>query len=170
MPLDYGSGGNKFSAHVHGCPKGQPLCQRIEPSVSLNANAYLNFKDYYNTVLYSIRLLLNCSYFKTIFFRSYLWDSSGLQDYWRKKLAPQVNQCRLKYNSRGGSAQVIKDLAVRFKLQQYYLAFLLLFTGFVFAFIQFIRERIAWNSIPIIDDVDDQQIKGQMTDRPFSLG
>ena len=102
--------------------------------------------------MYSIRLLLNLKLFS---FRSYLWDSFGLQDYWRRKLAPRVDQCRLKYNSRGGSAQVIKDLAVRFKLQQYYLAFVLLFTGFALAFIQFIRERIAWNAIPIIDDVDD---------------
>ena len=75
-----------------------------------------------------------------VLFRSLWYAEFGLMDHWLKKLAPRADQCRLDYNSRGGTVQVSK--LAPFKLTQFYLVFLVLLVGYVMAFIQFIRERL----------------------------
>lgn len=75
--------------------------------------------------------------------RSFWWHSFGLTLYWEKRLAPRAEQCRLDYNSRGGTVQ-ISQLAP-FKLEQFYFAFLVLFIGYILALLQFIRERLAYH-------------------------
>ena len=47
-------------------------------------------------------------------------------------------QCKLDYNHRGESIKLV-DRA-RLKLEQFYVAFIILFVGYVLALIQFIRE------------------------------
>ena len=71
--------------------------------------------------------------------RSFWWHAYGLSNYWNRKLAPRAELCRLNYNSAGESVKVagLEPL----KLKQFYLAFLLLITGYLLSFIVFMMER-----------------------------
>ena len=55
------------------------------------------------------------------------------------KLLPVPRQCLLQYNNKGESVQLV-DRA-RLKLEQFTVAFAVLFIGYVLALLQFIRER-----------------------------
>ena len=72
-----------------------------------------------------------------------MYSSLGFTDYWVKKLARRADQCRLDYNSRGGTVQMIQLAPL--KLNQFYLAFLVLFVGYILAMFQFVRERMKVN-------------------------
>ena len=52
--------------------------------------------------------------------------------------------CELKYNSKGYSTG-ISDPNTRLKLQQFYVAFLVLFFGCLIAFVQFMREKMHYH-------------------------
>jgi len=54
------------------------------------------------------------------------------------KLMAIPRQCLLQYNNAGESVQLVER--VRFKLEQFRVAFIVLFIGYVLALIQFIRE------------------------------
>jgi len=60
-------------------------------------------------------------------------------DYWIKKIFPSAPQCQLKYNSRGECVKIVDQ--ARLKLEQFYIAFAILFGGYVLALLQFLRER-----------------------------
>jgi len=64
----------------------------------------------------------------------------GLGNYWDNKLSPRSKECRLNYNNGDESVHVVDKS--RLKLEQFYLAFLVLFIGYCLALVQFIRERI----------------------------
>ena len=72
-------------------------------------------------------------------FRSISWHSLGLHTYWVKYYIPEATRCRLSYNSQGESVELVDQ--ARIQLKQFYLAFLVLFIGYVLAFFQFLRER-----------------------------
>jgi len=71
--------------------------------------------------------------------RSFLWHSLGLHNYWFKYYNPEATRCRLSYNSQGESVELVDQ--ARIQLKQFYLAFLVLFIGYILAFVQFTRER-----------------------------
>ncbi len=73
-------------------------------------------------------------------FRSFWWHSLGLQEYWKKKMVPKTPQCKLDYNNRGEAVQLVER--ARIKLEQFYVAFAVLFAGYFLALLQFIRERL----------------------------
>ncbi len=54
-------------------------------------------------------------------------------------MIPAPRQCLLQYNKNGEVVQLM-DLA-RLKLGQLYVAFIVLFVGYIMAFMQFLRER-----------------------------
>jgi len=54
-------------------------------------------------------------------------------------MVPVAKQCRLPYNSQGESVKLVDR--TRLKLEQFYLAFLILLIGYILAFIQLIREH-----------------------------
>jgi len=56
-----------------------------------------------------------------------------------KKTVPKTSQCNLQYNNNGEFVQLV-DRA-RLKLNQFYVAFGVLFAGYALAFVQFLRER-----------------------------
>ena len=58
------------------------------------------------------------------------------------KLMAIPHQCLLQYNKNGESVQLVDR--VRFKLEQFRVAFIVLFIGYFLALIQFIRERIIY--------------------------
>lgn len=67
--------------------------------------------------------------------RESLWFSdTGLSEYGKSK----NRQCQLKYNSKGIST---KRIGNRIKLEQFHLPFLILFGGYILAFMQFFREK-----------------------------
>ena len=90
---------------------------------------------------------LSYTFFINYNVRSTLWHSLGLQTYWRRHLQRQAPQCHLKYNSNGESVQLLDK--ARIKLEQLYVAFYVLFIGYVLALIQFLRERFIHNPYPI---------------------
>jgi len=53
----------------------------------------------------------------------------------------EAPQCILKYNIFGECVNVAGD-GVRLKLEQFYIAFGVLFGGYVLALLQFLRERL----------------------------
>ena len=55
------------------------------------------------------------------------------------KLMSAPHQCLLEYNNKGESVQVVER--VRLKLEQFTVAFVVLFIGYVLALLQFLRER-----------------------------
>ena len=70
-----------------------------------------------------------------------LWFTAfGLKEYWYGKYDKMPDLCRLKYNRKGVS--VNKRSNNRITLNQFYLPFLILFGGYLLAFIQFCRERL----------------------------
>ena len=75
----------------------------------------------------------------TKYIRSYLYHSMGFQRYWMQRLMPVPSQCLLQYNNQGESVQLVDG--VRLKLEQFYVAFVVLFVGYALALIQFLRER-----------------------------
>jgi len=78
--------------------------------------------------------------------RSYWWNSVGLQRYWMNKLMSAPRQCLLEYNNKGESVQVVER--VRLKLEQFTVAFVVLFIGYVLALLQFLRERFILRGRP----------------------
>ena len=52
---------------------------------------------------------------------------------------PGAPQCQLKYNNRGECVNVVDQ--ARLKLEQFYIAFGVLFGGLFLASLQFLRER-----------------------------
>ena len=67
------------------------------------------------------------------------YHAFGLGEYWIKKYSPSAPQCQLKYNSRGECVKIVDK--GRLKLEQFYIAFAVLFGGYVLALLQFMRER-----------------------------
>ena len=55
------------------------------------------------------------------------------------KLMPVPRQCLIQYNKNGESVELVER--VRLKLEQFTVAFIVLFVGYVLALIQFLRER-----------------------------
>ena len=74
-----------------------------------------------------------------LYYSSLYWHSFGAQEYWKKKWQPKAPQCRLKYNSNGETVQ-LADLT-RLKLEQFTVAFGVLFVGYCLSLMQFLRER-----------------------------
>ncbi len=70
---------------------------------------------------------------------SIVWHSLGLHTYWMRRFLPVAKQCRLRYNNQDESVKLVEQ--ARIQLKQFYLAFLVLFIGYILALIQFIRER-----------------------------
>ena len=54
-------------------------------------------------------------------------------------MMPGALQCQLKYNSWGECVSLVDQ--VRLKLEQFYIAFAVLFGGYVLALFQLLRER-----------------------------
>ncbi|KAK4005333.1 hypothetical protein OUZ56_007050 [Daphnia magna] len=72
--------------------------------------------------------------------REALWFIDvGLRAYWYDKHDKQPEKCKLQYNSKGVST---KRSSKRIELQQFYLPFLILFIGYVLAFLQLCREKL----------------------------
>ncbi|XP_046650897.1 uncharacterized protein LOC124341986 [Daphnia pulicaria] len=72
--------------------------------------------------------------------RESLWFIDvGLRVYWYGKHEKIPDQCRLDYNSKGVAS---KRSSSRIKLEQFYLPFLVLFGGYLLAFVQFCRENL----------------------------
>ncbi|XP_046461748.1 glutamate receptor ionotropic, delta-2-like [Daphnia pulex] len=72
--------------------------------------------------------------------RESLWfHAAGLHDYWYFKLEKFPRNCQLNYNNKGVVTK--RSSRSRLKLQQFYLPFLILFSGFMLAIVQFCRER-----------------------------
>ncbi len=71
--------------------------------------------------------------------RSLWYHASGIYNYWFVLREKYPKQCMLRYNSNGQSTT---RSSRRLKLKQFYLPFLILFGGYVLAFIHFIREKI----------------------------
>jgi hypothetical protein len=67
-----------------------------------------------------------------------MFFDTGLRDYWLKAYAKPPAQCRLDYNSKGVA---IKRFGHQIKLEHFHLPFLILFGGYLLAFIQFFREK-----------------------------
>ena len=63
---------------------------------------------------------------------------TGLRDYYYGKYEKMPKECQLNYNSKGVAA---KRTSNRIKLEQFYLPFLILFFGYLLAFVQFCREK-----------------------------
>jgi len=72
-------------------------------------------------------------------YRSFRYISTGLNKYWAKKLRQGAPQCRLQYNSQGESVKLAELSPL--KLEQFYVAFAILFCGYALALIQFLGER-----------------------------
>jgi hypothetical protein len=72
-------------------------------------------------------------------FRSLWFIDVGLRVYWYGKHDKLPDQCRLDYNSKGVAS---KRSSNRIKLEQFYLPFLVLFCGYLLAFVQFCRENL----------------------------
>jgi len=72
-------------------------------------------------------------------FRSFWFAAFGLAQYWAKKTVPLAKQCWLQYDIRGEFVQLVDKVPL--KLEQFYLAFVVLFIGYLLALMQFIRER-----------------------------
>ncbi|XP_057372903.1 glutamate receptor ionotropic, delta-1-like isoform X1 [Daphnia carinata] len=71
--------------------------------------------------------------------RESLWFIAiGMREYWYAEHDKQPEKCKLQYNSKGVAT---KRSSKRIKLQQFYLPFLILFSGYLLAFIQFCREK-----------------------------
>ena len=81
--------------------------------------------------------ILYCSI--PVLYSSLYWHGFGLQDHWKKKLVPTAPQCKLNYNINGEAVQ-LADLS-RLKLEQFTVAFGVLFAGYFLALLQFLRER-----------------------------
>ncbi|EFX69516.1 hypothetical protein DAPPUDRAFT_113577 [Daphnia pulex] len=72
--------------------------------------------------------------------RESLWFIDiGMRVYWYGKHDKLPDQCRLDYNSKGVAS---KRSSNRIKLEQFYLPFLVLFCGYLLAFVQFCRENL----------------------------
>ncbi|XP_059350682.1 glutamate receptor ionotropic, delta-1-like isoform X2 [Daphnia carinata] len=67
----------------------------------------------------------------------------GLRDYWYGQHDKQPEKCKLQYNSKGVAT---KRFSKRIKLQQFYLPFLILFSGCLLALIQFCREKLFYRA------------------------
>ena len=93
-----------------------------------------------NRLIYILQRLMQ--FFSVVFniLRSLWWMAFGLGNYWDNKLSPRSKECRLRYNNGDESVQVVDTASL--KLEQFYLAFLVLFIGHCLALMQFIRERI----------------------------
>ncbi|KAI9560828.1 hypothetical protein GHT06_011780 [Daphnia sinensis] len=76
--------------------------------------------------------------------RESLWFIDvGLRAYWYDEHEKQPEKCKLQYNSKGVST---KRFSKRIKLQQFYLPFLILFSGYMLAFFQFCREKLFYRA------------------------
>ena len=77
---------------------------------------------------------------ENFFFRSFWYVQLGFPDYWTNKVyVPVPRQCLLQYNNKGEDVKLV-DRA-QLKLEQFYVAFIVLFVGYVLALLQFLRER-----------------------------
>ncbi|XP_046651950.1 uncharacterized protein LOC124342817 [Daphnia pulicaria] len=71
--------------------------------------------------------------------RASLWFyDTGLRDHWFDVYEKPPGQCRLDYNSKGVAT---KRSSNQIKLEQLHLPFLILFGGYLIAFMQFLREK-----------------------------
>ncbi len=52
---------------------------------------------------------------------------------------PDAPQCQLKYNQQGECVNLVNQ--ARLKVEQFYIAFAVLFGGYILSLLQFIRER-----------------------------
>ena len=93
-------------------------------------------KEYYINMNQFIRALYE---FNSMLYRSLWWNSLGFQAYWTNKLTPVPRQCLLQYNNNGEDVKIVER--ARLKLEQFSVAFIVLFAGYVLAIIQFLRER-----------------------------
>lgn len=75
-----------------------------------------------------------------LWFRSLWFHAAGLHDYWYFKREIYPRQCQLNYNNRGVVSK--RSNSSRLKLEQFYLPFLVLFSGYMLAIVQFCRERL----------------------------
>ncbi len=71
--------------------------------------------------------------------RSFLYAQFGLMLYWTNKMIPAQSQCQLHYNDNGEYVKLVNG--ARIKLEQFYVAFVVLFVGYILALLQFLRER-----------------------------
>ena len=77
---------------------------------------------------------------ENFFIRSFWYVSLGFPDYWTNKVyVPVPRQCLLHYNSNGEDVKLVDK--AQLKLDQFYVAFIVLFVGYVLALLQFLRER-----------------------------
>ena len=74
-----------------------------------------------------------------LLYSSLFWHCFGLKDYAMRRWVPTAPQCKLKYDSSGQSVQ-LADIS-RLKLEQFIVAFGVLFFGYFLALLQFLRER-----------------------------
>jgi hypothetical protein len=70
--------------------------------------------------------------------RSLWFFDTGLRDYWFEAYENPPEKCRLDFNSKG---VVTKKFDNQIKLEHFYLPFLILFGGYLLAFMQFLREK-----------------------------
>ncbi|KAI9556283.1 hypothetical protein GHT06_018857 [Daphnia sinensis] len=74
--------------------------------------------------------------------RESLWFiDTALFDYWHAQYLKRPLHCRLNYNTKGVSTKTFKNRVI---LKQFYLPFLILFCGYLLAFLQFLRERLGF--------------------------
>ena len=71
--------------------------------------------------------------------RSFLYSQFVLLLYWTNTMIPAQSQCQLQYNDKGENVKLVNG--ARIKLEQFYVAFIVLFVGYVLALLQFLRER-----------------------------
>jgi len=93
-------------------------------------------KEYYINMNQFIRALYRCN---SILYRSLWWNSLGFQAYWTNTFMPVPRQCLLQYNNNGEDVEIVER--ARLKLEQFSVAFIVLFAGYVLAIIQKLRER-----------------------------
>ncbi len=70
--------------------------------------------------------------------RSLWFFDTGLREYWFKAYEKPPEKCRLDFNSKGVATKTYDN---QIKLEHFYLPFLILFGGYLLAFMQFFREK-----------------------------
>jgi hypothetical protein len=70
--------------------------------------------------------------------RSLWFFDTGLRDYWFEAYEKPPEKCRLDFNSKGVATKKYDN---QIKLEQFHLLFLILFGGYLLAFMQFFREK-----------------------------
>lgn len=112
----------------YGVPKSSPFIEEIN-------REYGSFSLFTENFLKFSHCMEQCfSPYRALWF-----IDVGLRAYWYDKHDKQPEKCKLQYNSKGVST---KRSSKRIELQQFYLPFLILFIGYVLAFLQLCREKL----------------------------